>query len=462
MKQCFYEILGVPRDADADGIKKAYRVMALKFHPDKVIGRDPQASVEQATKFFQLITEANEVLSDPHERAWYDSHREQILRGEDTSDPQTSSASDGLWRYFSPSCFKNTFDDAPGSFYRVYANLFDQLASEEEADLPNFGSSRTDWDGVSYFYSNWGGFVSSKEFERFDKWNLNQAENRQVRRLMEQDNRKMRASARKEYSETVRDLVAYVKKRDPRVATFREQKESHDRAAKEKAAQQKVAAVEDKRKARELARIEEELRWREIEALKKGTDAVNSTEEAADSSNESREQPDDHSKIFECLACNKTFKSSNAFQSHEQSKKHKDAVKAIQKELGVYESAKKQTVSNLNSKAPELEREAPVEVVSLQELVPTEEEEESSDDSVVLKTEKNRLKREQAKQILLSAPLIKEKKPRRRKVKEDAKISKSLQTEDDFEFHCLICKKGFISKTAMFKHIRETGHAALK
>jgi curved DNA-binding protein len=62
----YYKILGVPRDADAPAIKKAYRKLARKFHPD-VNPDDPKAEGK-----FKEINEANEVLSDPQKRAKYD------------------------------------------------------------------------------------------------------------------------------------------------------------------------------------------------------------------------------------------------------------------------------------------------------------------------------------------------------------------------------------------------------
>lgn len=74
--QCYYEVLEVDRDADDDTLKKQYRKLALKFHPDKNISNE-----DEAKKKFQLIQQAWEVLSDPQERAWYDKHRDQILRG---------------------------------------------------------------------------------------------------------------------------------------------------------------------------------------------------------------------------------------------------------------------------------------------------------------------------------------------------------------------------------------------
>lgn len=62
----YYEILGVPRDASLEDIKKAYRRLAKQYHPD-VNKDDPQANEK-----FKEINEAYEVLSDPQKRAQYD------------------------------------------------------------------------------------------------------------------------------------------------------------------------------------------------------------------------------------------------------------------------------------------------------------------------------------------------------------------------------------------------------
>ncbi|KAK3816027.1 MAG: hypothetical protein J3Q66DRAFT_431566 [Benniella sp.] len=63
----YYGILGVPKDADESQIKKAYRKLALKYHPDK--------------KKFHDIGEAYEVLSDKNKRAIYDQYGEEGLKG---------------------------------------------------------------------------------------------------------------------------------------------------------------------------------------------------------------------------------------------------------------------------------------------------------------------------------------------------------------------------------------------
>ena len=63
----YYTVLKLNQDATSDKIKKAYKLMAKKYHPDK--NRDRQ---EEATREFQEIGEAYKVLSNPERRANYD------------------------------------------------------------------------------------------------------------------------------------------------------------------------------------------------------------------------------------------------------------------------------------------------------------------------------------------------------------------------------------------------------
>ena len=70
----YYEILGIGRDASDSEIKKAYRALALKYHPDKNKGD------EQAEANFKEAAEAFEVLSDPEKRATYDRYGTDGLR----------------------------------------------------------------------------------------------------------------------------------------------------------------------------------------------------------------------------------------------------------------------------------------------------------------------------------------------------------------------------------------------
>ncbi len=62
----YYKILGVEKSATQDEIKKAYRKLAMKYHPDRNAGN------KSAEEKFKEITEANEVLSDPEKRKKYD------------------------------------------------------------------------------------------------------------------------------------------------------------------------------------------------------------------------------------------------------------------------------------------------------------------------------------------------------------------------------------------------------
>ena len=66
----YYKILGVDKNASQDDIKKAFRKLARKYHPD-LNPNDPSAKDK-----FQEINEANEVLSDPEKRKKYDEYGE--------------------------------------------------------------------------------------------------------------------------------------------------------------------------------------------------------------------------------------------------------------------------------------------------------------------------------------------------------------------------------------------------
>ena len=69
-KRDFYEVLGVPKNASDEEIKKSYRKLAMKFHPD----RNQDNGAKDAEVKFKEAKEAYEMLSDPQKRAAYDQH----------------------------------------------------------------------------------------------------------------------------------------------------------------------------------------------------------------------------------------------------------------------------------------------------------------------------------------------------------------------------------------------------
>ncbi len=74
----FYKVLGLEKGASEDEIKKAYRKMALKYHPDKNKAPD-------AEEVFKGVAEAYEILSDPKKKELYDKYGEDGLREDGAS-----------------------------------------------------------------------------------------------------------------------------------------------------------------------------------------------------------------------------------------------------------------------------------------------------------------------------------------------------------------------------------------
>lgn len=74
-KRDYYEVLGIGRDAGQEEIKKAYRRLAVKYHPDKNPGKDSEEKFKEAA-------EAYEVLSDPQKKARYDQFGHEGIQSE--------------------------------------------------------------------------------------------------------------------------------------------------------------------------------------------------------------------------------------------------------------------------------------------------------------------------------------------------------------------------------------------
>lgn len=356
MKTCYYELLGVETTASDIQLKKAYRKMALTYHPDK----NPD-DVEGATKKFAQVRSAYEVLSDPQERAWYDAHKSQILRddgdgygggdnyNEDVEPEIRGTTVEEIMKYFDPSLYTKT-DDSNVNMYQVASRLFDQLAKEEvlagrqqglegyskyqDDDLtdttnvlyPKFGNSKSDYPTqIRKFYQVWSSFSTCKTFSWKDEYRYSAAGDRRTRRAMEKENKKSRDNARRDFNETVRRYVTFLKKRDIRVKEGIAKFEQDRKKKQQEELQKQIAkdkAINAQRKGEYKAQ-----NWQSIDHLD-----FEEIEKHFVSDSEKEDEPDEL-EIFECIICDKLFKTENQFQAHENSTKHKKALSKLKWEM---------------------------------------------------------------------------------------------------------------------------------
>jgi DnaJ family protein A protein 5 len=323
-------VAGVHLSNTRHRLKKAYRKKALELHPDRNHG-----DTERTTALFAEIQTAYEVLSDEQERAWYDSHEGDILRGGSgegaTEDHYQGNmrmtTSNDLTRMMGKFRSNVDFSDSPNGFFGYVRDTFQQLAKEEYAadyedinipDYPTFGhKDDTHDDVVREFYSAWNGFATVKSFAWMDQYRLSDAPDRRTRRLMEKENQKFRDDGRRELNEAVRTLVAFVRKRDPRYTP-------NTQSADEKAKAQRDArrAQAARARAAQMAKLEEEA-----QALPSWATARHESDEEDETEEEIEED------IFECVACNKTFKSEAQWDAHERSKKHQKAIQSLKRKM---------------------------------------------------------------------------------------------------------------------------------
>lgn len=159
----YYTILGVNRDADDESIKKAYRKLALKWHPDRNPGQK-----DQADKKFKEISEAYEVLSDKNKRAVYDQFGEDGLKGGMGGmggGPQASSGAGGFEGRFPGGNFFHFTSGGGGSRpfkpsrpEDIFAQFFG--SSQNPFGGSSFASSAMDIDGDDDEDGGGGGFTA--------------------------------------------------------------------------------------------------------------------------------------------------------------------------------------------------------------------------------------------------------------------------------------------------------------
>jgi DnaJ homolog subfamily A member 5 len=335
LKTDYYELLGVERTATEEELKKAYRRKALELHPDRNYG-----NVEETTRLFAEVQTAYEVLSDPQERAWYDSHKDILLRGEQPGQDgeefsynirmTTAVEVQQLMLKFNG---RMEFSDAPSGFYGGLHDFFEKLAKEEDIacqwedldplDWPEFGLKDDHYeDVVRPFYSAWTSFATKKSFSWKDAYRLADAPDRRIRRLMEKENKKLRDEAIQEYNDAVRSLIAFVRKRDPRV-----QDNQKSEAERQKILRDAAAAQAARSRAQRDAQLRNALS--DMDAVPDWAQSREKDEHEGGFTSES--EIEEHE--YDCVVCDKTFKSEAQFQAHERSKKHVKLLKQLKREM---------------------------------------------------------------------------------------------------------------------------------
>lgn len=124
----YYQILGVPKDATAEALKKAFRRLARKYHPDVSKEKDADARMRE-------VNEAYTVLSDPEKRAAYDQLGQGHAPGQDFRPPPNWDA--GFEFSGPPFGAQETAD-----FSDFFAELFGRMGGR-----PRPGQGRAQWDG---------------------------------------------------------------------------------------------------------------------------------------------------------------------------------------------------------------------------------------------------------------------------------------------------------------------------
>uniref|UniRef100_A0A8C3XJC2 DnaJ homolog subfamily C member 21 n=1 Tax=Chelydra serpentina TaxID=8475 RepID=A0A8C3XJC2_CHESE len=515
--KCHYEVLGLARDASDEDLKRAYRRLALRWHPDKNL-----ENADEAAEQFKLIQAAYDVLSDPQERAWYDNHREALLKGGVDGEYQDDSLD--LLRYFTVNCYSGYGDDEEG-FFAVYRQVFENIAKEEMEyisqedieEFPTFGYSQSDYDKVVHpFYAYWQSFCTQKNFAWKEEYDTRQASNRWEKRAMEKENKKTRDKARKERNELVRQLVAFIRKRDKRVQAHRklieEQNAEKARKAEELRRQQKLKQAKLGEQYKEqswitMSDLERELQQMEAQYEKEFGDGSDDEEEREEQ--EPREGIDDklsdeaedvefYDDLY-CPACDKSLKTEKAMKNHEKSKKHREMVALLRQQLEEEEeefSVSTDDKNGVNTKEDEEMEETPKQKLSKKKkkkhkTMTTYENSfnnKSADDATVEQKEADSADREdniteelenvgqrniasekasateavdevnEPKNETKSIPKPKGK--RTKDPKRSVKVTSELQDKnEDIPIHCITCNCEFQSRNKLFDHLKATGHA---
>nr|ACO12529.1 DnaJ homolog subfamily C member 21 [Lepeophtheirus salmonis] len=423
--RCHYEVLGVEPIASNEEIKKAYRKLALQYHPDKNYEQQEEAKVK-----FQEIGEAYETLIDPQERAWYDTHRESLLR------PQSEdSLGVNLYPYFTSSCYEGFHKSEEDNFYSVYSKLFVSIYHEDKEfanstpQYPFFGDENSPPEIWQKFYNFFSVYSSPRTFSWLDQYDTRQAENRRISRLMEKENKKFRDEARKERNDLVRTLIKFVRKKDKRVKIFNE-------SLKEKAAlnAQKTKDWQIKQLKERAALLEEAQSSIQLDDMEDEIQYI-----------ESMYSSDEDDESFTCRVCDVDFSNKRQRKNHMKSASH---LKNL--ELSYNTSQVPEVSDTEEGKEDDVDDDQPKEFCTICDM-------NIKVNETMDKHIKSKAHRDNASKLLSatknSMSSINTNKPSKGK-----KRNKNKETASN-SLACATCEENFTSRNKLFSHIKETNHA---
>ena len=384
--------------------------------------------------------------------------------------------------YFNSNCYQGM--DGPKGFYQVFRDLYLQLEVEERDALVkdpgaleqlaqeavDFGNSTTSLEPfLKSFYDKYLHFSTVKSFSHADEYNLYEIDDRRIRRIAESKNKKKRELARKEFNETVRNLTAWIKKRDPR---YQQYQALLDQRSKENHAKMLEMQLKDRQERLKLAASYQEAEWTKV-----------------NDEDEVEEEQDLYIDMYECIACVKQFKSKGQLISHEKSKKHKEAIARLreamlleEEEIATLVPGKANVDHEFIDEDPETKDQVGSQVES-NPLVPNQSLVDTETNDILFK-EPNNVDTNKPLEEANEIPKVKYEKKKKPTLQDELSMlldGNTPELENSMEKldldpkkkkrraakpkkkpdpnSCHVCRETFASRTKLFEHIRASGHA---